>query len=145
MLWSDNYYVICYSDKSDNFAHYRIDRMDYVEVEPLDAARSEQIDRFDLKQHRKEVFGMYVGDETVVDFECEKSLLNPVMDKFGENIKMNEVCDKIRFEASVQISPQFYAWCCSFGKQLKVIKPDSTVNGLRAYTKTLFDLYNESK
>ena len=47
------------------------------------------------------------------------------------------------FTTQIQISPQFFGWCCSFGDKLKVVAPDSIVNELEDYVYDLFQMYTK--
>lgn len=139
---NDNYYLICYSDKYKNMTHYRIDRMDAVEVEQEDITSANCTDNFDITEHKKQVFGMFVGQEERVGIVIDNSLIDAVMDKFGEGVKLVDRGDgTAQLDISVQISPAFFAWCCSFGDKLTVVYPQKVVNQLSEYIDTLAKKY----
>ena len=63
--------------------------------------------------------------------------------KFGEQVKLYSAGEKsFSFAADVQVSKTFLAWCCGFGKSLKITSPASVINELKEYTKELFEHYN---
>ena len=141
---NDNYYLVGYSDKYKNVAHYRIDRMEAVEVETEDIMPVLAIEGFDITEHKKQVFGMFVGEEERVSIQIDNSLIDAVMDKFGENISLMDRGDgTARLEISVQISPAFLAWCCAFGDMLKVVFPSSLVEQIKVYIERLANLYTK--
>lgn len=141
---NDNYYLVGYSDKYKNVAHYRIDRMEAVEVETEDIMPVLAIEGFDITEHKKQVFGMFVGEEERVSIQIDNSLIDAVMDKFGENISLMDRGDgTARLEISVQISPAFLAWCCAFGDKLKVVFPSSLVEQIKVYIERLANLYTK--
>lgn len=143
---NDNYYLVCYSDKYKNVTHYRIDRMDTVEVEKDDITPADCIKGFDITEHRKQVFGMFVGKEERVSITIDNSIIDPVMDKFGEDVKLVDRGDGTALlDISVQISPAFLGWCCSFGDKLTVIHPQSVVGKVTDYVKQLVAKYIEDK
>ena len=85
---------------------------------------TEESKGFDVIRHRKQLFGMYVGEPVKVEFEADRSILDPIFDAFGDEIKIVSAgLEKIRFWAEVQLSPMFFSWCCTFGKKLKIIGP----------------------
>lgn len=141
---NDNYYLVCYSDKhKDRVAHYRIDRMEKVNTESKDITSSAVAKQFDPAKHYNEVFGMFTGETEQVTFEINAKLLDAMIDRFGENIKFTaKESGKLMFTAQVQISPQFFGWCCSFGDLLKIINPTDISNRIKTHLLTLMDIYN---
>lgn len=139
---NDNYYLVCYSDKYKNVTHYRIDRMDTVEVEKDDITPADCIKGFDITEHRKQVFGMFVGKEERVSMTIDNSLIDPVMDKFGEEVQLVDRGDgTAQLNISVQVSLAFLGWCCSFGDKLTVIYPQSVVSQMTEYVGQLAKKY----
>ena len=132
---NDNYYLICYDDKHGNLSHYRVDRMDSVAMLETPITETEQSKKFDLIKHKQQLFGMYGGDNQRVSFEADKNLIDVVFDKFGASVYITEASadDKIIFTADVQVSKPFIAWCCSFGKDLKVTAPKTVVVKIKDY------------
>ena len=139
----DNYYLVCYDDFHPTINHYRIDRMTGVFVTRHDILKNDLSESFNLKAHHKEVFGMFTGREETVGLEFDNGLIGSVMDKFGEDIKLKKVGDKVRLYETVQISPQFFSWVCGFGSKMKVVAPDSLVKEVKEYVLTVAKLYDD--
>lgn len=138
----DKYYLLCYDDKHGNFAHYRVDRMANVRVSSEDIVPSECSEIANVQKHKKQVFGMFRGEEIEVTFEAHKSLIDVILDKFGFQIHLSRSSeDTFRFSEVVQLSPVFLGWCCSFGSLLKVIAPSELVERIRSYVDELKSLY----
>ena len=130
----DNYYLICYDDKHDNLSHYRVDRMDRVTMLDTPITETERSKKFDLVKHKQQLFGMYGGETQQVSFEADKDLIDVIFDFFKSNLPIAETSDnKILFAADVQISKPFIAWCCSFGKSIKVIAPQLVADMVKDY------------
>ena len=139
---NDNYYLVCYSDKYKNVAHYRIDRMESVEVEVDAIMPVPAIEKFDITEHKKQMFGMFAGDEEKVSIRLDNSLIDMVMDKFGEDVSLVDRGDgTASLDICVQISPAFLAWCCAFGDRLKVLEPISVVTSIKKYICDLANAY----
>ena len=138
----DNYYLLCYNDKYRTIMHYRVDRMDNVKMIEDVILPLEDEKKFDVTKHKKEVFGMFMGQEEQVTFDVHKSLLDVIYDKFGADIHLvsgnNET---YRFTADVQISPVFMGWCCAFGEKVKIVAPDSVVEQLRNHVRQMARQY----
>lgn len=139
----DNYYLVCYDDFHPTINHYRIDRMTDVYVTRHDILKNDLSESFSLKEHHKEVFGMFTGREETITLEFDNGLIGAVIDKFGEKIKLKKCEDKIRLSETVQISPQFFSWVCGFGPKMKVVAPASLVKEVKEYVSTVAKLYEE--
>lgn len=139
----DKYYLVCYDDKHGNLASYRVDRMENVAMTEEEITETEESKRFDVIRHRKQLFGMYVGETERVGFEADRSILDPIFDRFGDSIKIASAgVEKIHFWAEVQLSPMFFSWCCTFGKKLKIISPQRIAD---QYVEFLSDSINSYK
>ena len=139
---NDNYYLLCYNDKHKTIMHFRVDRIDNVKMidESISPLPKEQ--SFDVKKHKKELFGMFTGQEEKVSFIVEKSLLDVIFDRFGSNVKLYEQDENhYTFTAEVQISPVFIGWCCAFGQKLKVLGPDNVKEQIKQRLVETIELY----
>lgn len=138
----DNYYLVCYYARYEGVIHYRIDRMDHVQMvdnQPIDAYKGEPID---IKHHKKTLFGMFQGEEQEVEFIADKSLLDVIFDVFGDEVELaSEEGNRVRFKSFVQLSPTFFGWCLSFGDNLKVVGPNEVVVQLKRIIIGFDDLY----
>ena len=142
---NNNYYFLGYDMFHKNMMHYRVDRMDQVQVSRHDKDEVDGFDTFDIKKHKKQLFGMYSGVEQEVKIRIDKSLLDTVFDVFGVDTHFIKIDDTMyEFTAAVQLSPQFYGWCCSFGDKLKVVAPSAVVNELENYVKSLMEVYTRA-
>ncbi|MDD4291920.1 MAG: WYL domain-containing protein [Clostridia bacterium] len=139
----DNYYLIGYYGKHEGVVHFRIDRMDVVELvpdQPKDPYKGEDID---LTKHKRQLFGMYQGNGQEVEFLADKSILDPIFDKFGESIELTVKADgKVSFKAEVQVSNVFFGWCLSFGDKLKVTAPEDITSKIEEYIGILAKQYS---
>jgi predicted DNA-binding transcriptional regulator YafY len=127
LFWSeDHYYVIGYSEKHDKIAHFRVDRMeqpvlleDYEYIESMEYSPSE---------YAEKVFDMYDGEIKYVELKCEHSLMDVIVDKFGQDVD-TRILDYDFFIASVEVSvsPTFYAWIFQFGGRVRIVSPTDVV------------------
>lgn len=125
LCWNDDkYYLICYSSKYDGFTHYRIDRMSSVQVcaEKMDKPSGK---KFNLAKHTKRVFGMYTGELVDATLRFDNSLVNIVLDRFGNDILIHKKGGAIEINAEVSSSPVFLSWIIQFGNKAEIVAPDS--------------------
>ena len=119
-----------------------MDKVQILEDKPISPFPENQT--FSISKHKKQVFGMYTGNEVEVTFVIDKELIDVVFEKFGEKTKIMPYGDgKYLFKAEVQISPVFLGWVCAFGHKLKVISPNSVIESIRSHLAELADNYGE--
>ncbi len=123
----DNYYLMAYSQRHpESTANYRVDRMANVEVLKKEKLSKEALaKRRSAAKYTKQVFKMFGGEEENVILQFDKSLIEPVFDKFGEDTPIKAV-DEMTCKAKVrvQISPTFFGWLAQFGEKMRIAQPD---------------------
>ena len=124
----DNYYLMAYNSKyPGRTASYRIDRIDRLEVVEESALSDEALAMIDsVTAFTGQTFKMFSGEEKTVTLRFDRSLIDPVFDKFGESTPMSTV-DETACEATVQVqvSPTFFGWLAQFGGKIQVISPEN--------------------
>ncbi len=142
LTWDDeNYYLIAFDDSAKKIKHYRVDKM--LELSVLDEKRlgGDCFNNFDMAVYSKQTFGMYGGEETSVKLRCKNGIAGRVIDRFGSDIIMIPDGDEyFTVTVKVAISPLFYTWIMNFGEDIKIISPESAVDGI---VKTALDALNQ--
>ena len=125
LTWDDeNYYLITYKAKYENFAHYRVDKMEQIQLTEDDRVLTDK--PFDLSAYSKKMFQMYGGEETDVSIEFENGLVGVVIDRFGMDVPILKSDDShFICRVKVAVSPQFLSWIVSFGDRAVILSPDS--------------------
>ena len=139
----DKYYLMCFDDKHGNIVHYRIDRMENLIMTEEPITETSTSLAFDVKRHKKQLFGMYVGEPKTVIFEADKELTDTLFDKFGDDLDITERDGKLVFQAEAQISPTFLAWATGFGSKLKVVAPKEVVKDIKNHLKNTLAIYED--
>ena len=139
----DKYYLLCYDDKHGNPSHYRVDRMAEVKVSSEDIVPSKLSELCSIQKHKRQLFGMFTGEECEVAFQADNSLIDTVLDKFGFDTRLSTRSDHtFSFSATVQLSPVFLGWCCSFGDRLRVTGPCSLIELLNSFLMKIREQYS---
>ena len=139
---NNNYYFLGYDMYHSNMMHFRVDRMDCVQVSRHDKEELKEFKKFDIKNYKKQLFGMYGGESAEIRIRFDKSLSDVIFDVFGADTRFSVFDDTMyEFTAKVQLSPQFYGWCCSFGDKLKIVAPSTVADALKEYIAKLNKLY----
>ena len=141
-----HYYLVIYDNRYNKLVHYRIDRMDKVEMIEDHADMPPDELAFDIVNHKKQLFGMFSGETTAVTIEMDRFLLDAVFDLFGDKTRIISNGEKtVRFTVDVQVSDLFFGWCCSFGTKLKLLGPEATVEQFKEYTQGVINHYNNER
>lgn len=143
LSWDDeNYYLITFSTKYNDFTHYRVDRM--TDIDLIDEERDLLPDRehFDIAEYTKKVFNMFGSEEVLVQLQFDNSLVNAVIDRFGKDVvigKMDECSFYIWIK--VAVSSTFFAWISQFGNKIKVLSPESVIEKYRSHMRDILAQY----
>jgi len=132
LVWDDeNYYMVGYDAAAGRLKHYRVDKMTGIRL--LDAAREgdESFRRLDTAAYSRKMFSMFAGEEETVHLRFSENLIGVVLDRFGKDITVFPR-EKGSFEVYVKValSPQFYGWLFAFGDDVKILSPQSAIDGM---------------
>ena len=127
LTWDDeNYYMIAYDSEADKIKHFRVDKMQKLNV--LSEARDglEAFKDFDMALYSKKTFGMYGGEEQSVTIRCKNELAGVIIDRFGKDTVFTNLTDQsFEFHVKVAVSPTFLSWLMTFGSDMKIMSPES--------------------
>lgn len=143
LSWDDeNYYLITYKQKYDNYTHYRVDKMECIEITEDDRILSEE--PFDLSEYSKGTFGMFGGEETEVSIKFENELVGVILDRFGRDARIVKA-DENHFICTVKVSvsPHFLSWIISFGDRAKILSPEHVIDDMYELILKAKSMYDE--
>ena len=143
LTWDDeNYYLITYKEKYDDYAHYRVDKMESIEITEEERVLSGE--PFDLSAYSKTTFAMFGGEETEVSIKFENDLVGVVFDRFGTDVRIVKA-DEDHFICTVKVavSPHFLSWIVSFGRRAKIMSPDYVVDEMYALIRESLENYED--
>lgn len=125
LMWDDeNYYLVAYNSKHSNYVHYRVDRMENIEI--LADERCIPDKPFDTAHYAKKVFSMFLGEETLVTMRFENSLINVAFDRFGMDVTPFKDGDNhFIIKTGVSVSQQFFGWIASLGARAEIVSPEN--------------------
>ena len=76
----------------------------------------------------KKVFNMFHGRTETVQLRCDESIVNVVIDKFGENVFLRKESEGVFVvTAKADVSPAFYSWIFMLGSKIEILSPDTVV------------------
>lgn len=129
LTWDDeNYYMVAFDDLDNQIKHYRVDKMMQIAIIEEKRAGKQEFKNFDMAEYSKSTFGMYQGNKTLVKIVFANYMVGVFIDRFGKDISIKRVNDNYsEINVNVNVSPQFFGWIFSLGKDVKVAGPREVV------------------
>ena len=129
LTWDDeNYYMVAFDGLDQKIKHYRVDKMMRISIEDEKRDGKEEFKNFDMAEYSKATFGMYQGQKTKVKILFSNYMCGVFIDRFGKDISFRPIDEEhSELHVDVNVSPQFYGWIFSLGKDVRVVGPDEVV------------------
>ena len=143
LTWDDeNYYMITYKEKYDNYTHYRVDKMEQIQITEEERILPEE--DFDLSCYAKTMFQMFGGEEEEVVMEFDNRLVGVVFDRFGLEVPIvKKDAEHFICRVKVAVSPHFLSWVMSFGKKARILSPQYVAEGMHRLAKAVAEVYEQ--
>lgn len=143
LTWDDeNYYMVAFDSVSKEIRHYRVDKMDSIQVTDVNREGLDAYKALDMGVYAKKVFGMFTGTEERVTLRFDNDLVGAVLDRLGlDSMIIPDDEEHFTVSADVIVSPQFFAWVFGFGDKAKIISPQSVVDQMREHSVSVVAMY----
>lgn len=127
LVWDDErYYMVAFYEKRQEINHFRVDRMENVELMDTPARRLPQ--GFSLPDYMYSTFSMFSGTDRDVKLLFDNDLVNAALDRFGKDIKLVPYDDgHFTAHVTVKVGAPFFGWLFGFGGKIKLLSPDDVV------------------
>lgn len=143
LYWDNgNYYLCAYLSETNKFRYFRVDRMDNIELVQEFRDGKEEFGKIELENKAYKIFDMYGGKNAKVTLKGINKVADQVIDQFGANTRLVGT-DDYHFTANVnvEVSPTFFAWVSTFGKQLRIINPPEVVEEMKEFVGKVNEIY----
>ncbi len=141
LTWDDeNYYLLAQEKNEDIIKHFRIDKMEKIQILLQKSEYSEN--RFDTAKYSKKMFGMYGGEDTHVKMRVHESLTGVFFDRFGRDLIITPDGEYFTTIVEVAESPVFFGWVMQFGNKVQILSPQKVIDEMKRITAQISDLYN---
>lgn len=137
---NEKYYLIAYESKSAMIKHYRVDKMDKVEI--LNESRDGKgyFRKFDLAAYSNATFTMYSGKIEPVTIKCPDKFAGVIIDKFGKKVKFIPTPDgQYTVTVDATLTPTFYSWVFTFGGEMTITAPEKAVKEYKEQLKNALE------
>ena len=144
LTWDDeNYYMVAFDDLDSKIKHYRVDKMMHISVEEEKRSGKEVFQNFDMAKYSKATFGMYQGQKAKVKIQFANYMCGVFIDRFGKDISFRPIDDEhSELHVDVNVSPQFFGWIFSLGKDVKVTGPSEVVEQMKVFAREFIENMN---
>ena len=149
LSWAnDNYYLIShYSKYEGELTHFRVDRMADVNILGEQRINIKDITgskEFNIAKYSQQMFSMFSGGAENIQLLFHNSLINVVIDRFGEDIFLCKQGEEyFSISAEVVISSALMAWIFQFGDKVKILSPKHLVDKMKSEVEKVVNLYQE--
>jgi len=143
LTWDDeNYYLVAFDSEAQAIRHYRVDKMEKVDLSNEARDGKEVFDEFDMALYSKSVFGMFGGEITNVRLRFTNDMIRVVVDRFGKDIFITtDGDDHFIVNIKVALSPQFFGWIFGFSEKVQILSPDTAVSMYKEELKKVLEKY----
>ncbi len=144
LTWDDeNYYMVAFDDLDSKIKHYRVDKMMHISIEEEKRSGRDVFQNFDMAEYSKATFGMYQGQKAKVKIQFANYMCGVFIDRFGKDISFRPIDDEhSEFHVDVNVSPQFFGWIFSLGKDVKVTGPSEVVERMKVLAREFLENMN---
>ena len=132
-------------DKYDDISHYRVDRIDNVTVINVPARSFEEVSdyrgKFDVSDYAGRTFRMFSGKIENIVLICNMSILELIIDKFGENADYTKLNDEeFRIKTNGYYSEGLVDWLMMIADKCRVEEPVSLRRALEQRASKIIEL-----
>ena len=152
LIWSnDHYYLIANNGKYNNLSHWRIDRIHSVEVLQENARPIHEVSEyrsvFNTADYVSKKFNMFTGTTDVVELDCDASILEQILDRFGENVNLRKSTTQDRFSVrfTATVSDGLVSYIMQFGEHARVVFPDNLREMVKEKARRICEVYAQSE
>ena len=144
LTWDDeNYYMVAFDDLDKKIKHYRVDKMMHISIEEEKRSGKEVFRNFDMAEYSKATFGMYQGQKAKVKIQFANYMCGVFIDRFGKDISFRPIdYEHSELHVDVNVSPQFFGWIFSLGKDVKVTGPSEVVEQMKVFAREFLENMN---
>lgn len=143
LSWTDeNYYLVGYDSMEGKIKHFRVDKMIHIDILADKRDGKEIFEKTDPSVYSRNMFGMFSGEEQMLDIRVPKRLLGVFVDRFGNEISVRKASEEeYIIHIAVIISEPFFGWLTGLGKDVIIKSPQKVVRDYQDYLKKILEGY----
>ena len=124
LVWNGDFYYLVGVAEDNTIRNFRVDRIAKCPT-ILEENSSQAPEDFNIDDYINTTFRMFNAEHTDVELLCDNDVIDSIIDRFGENIKITEAAtENFKITVNVATSHIFYSWIFGFGGKVKILGPD---------------------
>ncbi len=143
LIWNDeNYYLAAYDSESGIIKHFRVDKMERVEISDSLREGEAVFKASEMSMYPTGIFDMFGGKIENVALDCAEDVAGALIDRFGIDVTLTQGGDlDFRAHVKVQLSPRFFGWVMGFGDKMKISSPANAVEDFKKMLSEISVMY----
>ncbi len=147
LIWSDDhYYLVCNNEKYNNLMHLRIDKIKKLQKTTQTSRHFSEVsdyrNNFDSADYATKLFNMYSGEPKPIELICRNDILEVILDRFGENVKIQKYDDNhFLLKTNAVVSDGLTKWVVQFGEKIKVKAPNDLIYEVKKKAEEILECY----
>ncbi len=147
LIWSeDHYYLVCNNEKYNNLMHLRIDKIKKLQKTKSPARHFSEVsdyrNNFDSADYATKLFNMYSGEPKPIELICHNGILEVILDRFGDNVKIQKYDDEhFLLKTNAAVSDGLTKWVVQFGGKIKVKSPNDLIYEVKKKAEEIINNY----
>ena len=124
LVWNGDFYYLVGVAEDNTIRNFRVDRIAKCPT-ILEENSSQAPEDFNIDDYINTTFRMFNAEHTDVELLCDNDVIDSIIDRFGENIKITEAAtENFKITVNVATSHIFYSWIFGFGGKVRILGPD---------------------
>ena len=125
LVWNGDFYYLVGVAEDNTIRNFRVDRIAKCPT-ILEENSSQAPEDFNIDDYINTTFRMFNAEHTDVELLCDNDVIDSIIDRFGENIKITEAAtENFKITVNVATSHIFYSWIFGFGGKVRILGPES--------------------
>ncbi len=144
LIWDNEmYYVVAFDEASKSVRHYRVDKMQSINITQNKRILTQQFENTDIGVYAQATFGMFGGKAQNITLLFKNYFAGAVIDRFGKDISIiPNSDDTFSVHVKAVISPQFYGFLAGFGADVSIVAPKEVRSGYKEYCENILKNYD---
>lgn len=149
LIWqNEHYYLIANYDKYDGLSYYRLDRIKALSLCDEKRKQAEEVlgESADTKieEYVRSSLYHYGGKKIKLTLQVADYMVDDVIDYFGTELHFKNDGDKYQVTVNVMNGEGLYYWLLQYGRNIKIISPDSVREKFLEKVREILKLYKEA-
>lgn len=146
LLWAnDRYYLYGYDiverDGVFHARHYRVDKLDNIELTDIPRQGEDQFQSFHADTYVSRRMGMFAGEERIITVKAPEGLVGAFIDQFGKKIIITGTAeDMVHITFTAVPSPILLGWLVGL-RNVEVLTPESVRKNMIEMLKSNIECY----